>query len=582
MTDHLTHEQLLQYLDGELPKAAMRATSIHIQSCWGCRTELERLHEDIGIIHDAQKQVLLPGLPPPPRPWPRLEPLLVAAQAPELMSWRRISLLIDLMRRPVPVLTVLAGLFAACALLWLNPGSVSAKEILRRVSAADAQRLAPPPERYIRQKVKVTKAEHGFGSTHTGEVDSWRSAKGIYWRLADEDAAAADLQRRYEDENVRDLPLSPAAYQLWSTQTQMDGRVSRNADTVDVNFSGVRHPGPGAVQNVSFRLRSADWHVTWMKLDFEDAQFEISEEDLTVLSKSDVPIDVLARLEPFTARPEARVLSARIAEPTIVESPTRLSPSADEVEMDVRFTLHQIGADLGEPIEVASESSSNTTVVRAWGTSPARQELLRQLLEDRPNVRLELQPPTIAVSAGDLQPAQPVTAAPPLGDSALRPDEKRLAKWFGSSASQEQFARYLLATSTDLLARLYALKQLADRWPPNSESNLTEEPRAKLAAMIRDDSRSAAQRCVELRLMAKPLLDEFAPTSKTAVPRVALRDWQDLTRQSLEEAKDADRLLRSLFTTSDTAMALNEALPILQQKLADAEAGVSAVLSSKP
>jgi hypothetical protein len=591
MTDHLTQEQLLQYLDGELPRAAMQTAGIHIQSCWACRTELERLQEDIGTIHDAQKQVLLPGLPPPPRPWPRLEPRLVAAQAPGLLSWRRFGLLLDPMRRPMPALTVLAGLFAVWALLWLNPAYASAKEILRRVSQADAQRMTPSPEHFVRQKVKVAKAKHGSPSKQTGEVNSWRSARGVYWQLAESDVAATDLQKRYRDQHVADLPLSAASYQSWSRKTNAEGQVFREAEAIDVNFVALRQPGAEGLQKVSFRVRPADWHVTGMGLDFGDAQFEISEEDLTVLPKSDVPLDVLARLDPSTPKQEAQTLSARIVEPATpgmppAIPPARLSTNPDDTEMDVRFTLHQIGADLGEPIEVARESSSSTsTVVRAWGASPERQALLRQLLEDKQDVRLELQPPpggaALPVQVGGSLPAPQSMSAPDSRQAARRPDDERLAKWFGNSATQEDFTRSVLATSTDLLSRLFALKQLADRWAPKSESGLTEEAKAKLAAMILDHARAAAQRCSELRLMVKPLLGEFAPTSVEGRSPTVQRNWQDSTAQSIEAAKDADRLLRSLFTTSAAGVTLEEALPIIQQKLINAEAGISSMLSSK-
>jgi hypothetical protein len=64
-------------------------------------------------------------------------------------------------------------------------------------------------------------------------------------------------------------------------------------------------------------------------------------------------------------------------------------------------------------------------------------------------------------------------------------------------------------------------------------------------------------------------------------PPAVQRNWQDSAAQSVETAKDADRLLMSLFTTSAASVTLDEALPIIQQKLINAEAGVSSVLSSK-
>ena len=72
MTDHVTREGLLHYVDGELSRSAIAETKEHLQSCWSCRVELDRLEKDIGVILDAHNQVFMPSLPDPPQPWPRM------------------------------------------------------------------------------------------------------------------------------------------------------------------------------------------------------------------------------------------------------------------------------------------------------------------------------------------------------------------------------------------------------------------------------------------------------------------------------------------------------------------------------
>jgi len=78
-TGHLTQEQLLRYLDGELSQSAARNAQSHLRACCSCQAEVDRLKEQIAAILEAQATVIGPSLPPPPSPWPRLEPRLEKA-----------------------------------------------------------------------------------------------------------------------------------------------------------------------------------------------------------------------------------------------------------------------------------------------------------------------------------------------------------------------------------------------------------------------------------------------------------------------------------------------------------------------
>ena len=80
MTNHSSPEQLLRYLDGELSSSAMRKTAAHLQACWSCQVELDRLKQHIALIVDAEAEVFGPSLPSPPKPWPRIEPRLEKAR----------------------------------------------------------------------------------------------------------------------------------------------------------------------------------------------------------------------------------------------------------------------------------------------------------------------------------------------------------------------------------------------------------------------------------------------------------------------------------------------------------------------
>jgi anti-sigma factor RsiW len=76
MNNHLTTQQMLTYIDGELSKSEMGLTEEHLHSCWTCLTEVERLKNGIVTILDAYNEHFAPALPPSPRPWPNFQVLL--------------------------------------------------------------------------------------------------------------------------------------------------------------------------------------------------------------------------------------------------------------------------------------------------------------------------------------------------------------------------------------------------------------------------------------------------------------------------------------------------------------------------
>jgi hypothetical protein len=584
MIEHLSRADLLQYVDGELPKSVMRAVSDHLQSCWACRTELGRLQEDIATIHEAETQVLLPGLPPPPLPWERLDRKIassLAAAKPTAGGTRWSGGRSRFLRPAVAAATVLAVMGVIAELLWVTP-VLSATEILRRVSEAEAHRLAAPAsEPFIDQTLRVTEKRPLAGG-ESGRVEYWRSPKSAFWQFARSDSVAADLKERYHREHIAGLPLSSVSYRAWSAKTNVDGRVSREDGWIDVTFTAVGRVRSGSPREVSLRVRPQDWHITRMYLRFSDVQFEVSELDLLALSEAEVPPDVLSHLEPVARAEEPKVPVYRTPRPARHIAPAEdlaHAPSPDDTEMNVRFVLHQIGADLGEPVQVLT-TPGGQVVVQAWGTSAGRRRLIRQLLQDDPHVSVELDPPP---DADSLEGVVPLPAASPPAvstGSAARRDDVRLSKWFGSSAAEADFAHSVLAASTDLLARLYAMKQLADRWPPEPEARLSGRARQELGAMIADDAGSASQRCTELRLMIDALARDLGPAGETP-PEEQQGPWQNAAVDGLDAAKQADLALRSILTTSNEPMPLDQALPYIRRRLSTAAADIRFIAVSR-
>src|SRR5262252_5921516 len=66
---HHENEQLLRYVDGELPSRAAGKVRRHLEACWECRAEREQLESTAAECVSYRKDILQRYLPSPPAPW---------------------------------------------------------------------------------------------------------------------------------------------------------------------------------------------------------------------------------------------------------------------------------------------------------------------------------------------------------------------------------------------------------------------------------------------------------------------------------------------------------------------------------
>ena len=209
-----------------------------------------------------------------------------------------------------------------------------------------------------------------------------------------------------------------------------------------------RHPGDNPPTEESQRneitkaelvVRTADWHPVEAHLLVNDREYEIAELDYKVLPLSEVDAAVFA--EP--PAPVERVAAPR----PVLEPPVPPQPDPEETEMAVRHGLHQLDADLGEPIEI-SYGSQGKVIVDASGVAPELQAKLQQQLAPIPNARLEVdRPPSPrceACPAPTQETQETLVQVPTTALSiapVVNPNEKRLEEIFGDPHAQESFTR---------------------------------------------------------------------------------------------------------------------------------------------
>jgi hypothetical protein len=568
VTEHLTHDQLLQYIDGELKRSAARRVKEHLQACWSCRTALERLKEDIGTIFDAQNHLLLRGFPAPPHPWPRLEGRLASSDLAHHVSRRRGAPALRFLCRP-SYGAVAASVLLIAALIWLAPSSLSAKEVLLKISQADMRRFTNTPGNFIRQRVVIKRTDHHTSGVHQGNVEVWHGSTGNYWKFSERDEVASALQELFRNEHMpNEIPLSAASYRVWSDQAPSKARVLRGFDGGTILLSASVQ-GLDSMDRVSLRVRSADWWVTSLELHLTSADFEVSEKDFSVVSRANVPLDVLARLEPHTAVIAHKGLRSTPLT-TVAPRTTPVAVNVEDVEMQVREALHAIKADLGEPIDIVNEVPDRTTVILRLD-SGARLEEVRQALANIAHVE-------VRSVFGDVPPLLVAPSGGPVRDPSAKKlsvpnnqEDERLTHWFGSSDAKETFTRSALNSSTALLSHLYALKELADRWPSPTETKLSSYARQTLENIVRDHARSALDECTHLKTALEPMFEVFATGESNAAVHAISPDWRVSAATGLASGRAGDDSLRSVLTTSDTPASLDRALPVVRRRLQETE-----------
>lgn len=490
---HASDEQLLRYADGELPAREAAQVRQHLEACWQCRAGLTEIQDVIGRCVRYRKDVLESALPPPPRPWGDIyrqfdEIELTAARASWLDRFRSFL-------RPtrwVPV-AVAVALLCGVYVRFRETPSVHAAELLRKAVAAAES--SPQTKRRIQirtRKHRITRVLNGR-ETASATAPS-KEIQGLF-ELA-----------RYSWED----PLSARSFQLWRQQ------LNQHKDEV-VDIEGGHRirtsTDGGALAEATLTLKGQDLEAVEGTLRFRNAEFV----EITQLPpEPDLPAPLVASVQPPPALPAVA--------PTVPQPVAPPAASASD-EIQVLARLHQLGADLGEPIEVTRQSGR--VLVSGVGIAATRQREIAEALESMPQVEFRFTDPAAPPTAPSGPAPQPATA-PPAAHSSL---EKAL----GQSASE------LLDASDALMARAYALRRLAERFPAAREMELGAEERRTLAQLRVEHSAALAARANELQRLLTPVLPGSRPAP--ARPPALPSGWQPAAESLFQSARVVERLL---------------------------------------
>jgi hypothetical protein len=200
-----------------------------------------------------------------------------------------------------------------------------------------------------------------------------------------------------------------------------------------------------------------------------------------------------------------------------------------------------LGADLGEPVEVTRDGGR--ILVTGIGVTPQLGEQIHDELVGMPRVSVRLSDPVAA----------PVeTPGRPFESVALRPEiarlQTRLENQFGGRAGLEQFTDEVLGAGDELMSRVHALRRLAERFSPDTESQLARDEAQLLGKLRREHAVAVAGLALALEERTRPALVALGAAPLPEAHTVAgTGSWQAATEELFRDARAAESMLAAML-----------------------------------
>lgn len=588
---HPSDDELLLNVDGELGRKEAERLRTHLEACWSCRVRSEKIQETISGFIDYRNKVLKPALEPP-QSWrmfdAKLSRVVEESGKRSLLTLVRESLE-KLFSAPRLAVALASSLCVALLLVALLPRSttVSASELLQQAAVAEAQQIRAVTQPVVYQKLAVRRISPTPSPDHSATLEIWRDTTNSRVRqtvgggpqvsgggeeevsdsitnpqLQAPGAQPAPPSAGFVPAVVAELkdvfltnhmdwqqPLSPISFQAWRIsleQKHEEVQESALAGGLKVLTLKTIPKAPvaiGAIAEVDLVVRAEDWHPVsqYLRVRAEEGEREY---ELTEIAFQVVSLDAIGPFV-FAEPPVAPIVPATPA--SVVSS----SPSAAELaaaEMEARSALHDVGADLGEPIEIVRTPSGEVEVRGLAETAERKQELLTAL-QDIPLVTVTIQtieeaqeaelkapvaslpsPPEASTARTAPEPIPPAPAPLPFATeevvaSGRLPIQEELEQYFaarrrsdGSTEAERagvrlditEFSNKVLALCEGTLSEAWALRRLAERYSGEELAQFNPQSQWQLESLVRDHIRAMRERIEGAHALLRPVLLSMA------------------------------------------------------------------------
>jgi hypothetical protein len=404
--------------------------------------------------------------------------------------------------------------------------AVEASALLRRAVAAET--LRPAALRAIRIHTASFEFSRSVGTRTTAQAPMPASVESLF----------AEAHYNAED------PLSARSYRDWhdGLAGERDDPVSTIPDPQAPAQSCYRiHTvaATGDVAGATLLLSTGDLHPVEGRLEFRDQKW------IEFTEMMEPPAGGGTNTAEHVEDPVRPVVPSRPA--AVV--PGASASISDQIE--VLSELHQIGADLGDPVEVSL--SGGKVVVGGVGVSPRIQRRIHEDLDSRPNVSVQFWEPQAL-------PADHVTGTQSAASSPVGTVQTRLEDQLGGRAEFQRFSATVLKSNETVMSRAYALRNLAEKFPVEIESGLSANDRRVLRDMLRDHVSQLSKQVSDVQSLLVPSLTAIGATVQARRPAEGTA-WQSSVEDVLRASQLVEVRLSALLGVTPGQNSTSTQLP---------------------
>ena len=514
------HENdLLRYVDGELPFRATARVRSHLEACWQCREEREQLETIVAECVRYRKDLLQRYLPSPPAPWADIYQGFAGIDASmEPGIFHRLRHIVEW-----PAQDVRRWAVAAIALLVLwgvfyrfrQTPRVEAAELLQKaVAAADSSPVKVRRIQIRTRQQSITRLVGPHVAINAADHQTASSLQGLFL------AAHFDW----------DDPLSAKAFQSWRNQLS-----DKHDDVVPEHERYLVRTGThtGTLASATLTLRARDLGPVEERLEFRNQDWV----EITALNDEPAPVPggIVAPVEHRAAAPALEPAAPSAAPPTI-------PPAAATVgdELHVLAALHQLGADLGDPIEVSL--TGGKVLVSGIGIPAQRQQEITQALASTPRVVVQFSDAATPIA----QPQREAPVQAPI-TADVRALQARIAQQMGGRVYFDQLAAQVLDMNESMMSRAYALHRLAERFPASTEAELASDDVQLLRKLQQEHTAALRQQVFDIDRVLRPVLVSVSGRTRPDTSVTSSKAWQPATEDLFQSARNVEKLLAGMF-----------------------------------
>ncbi|MGC4056487.1 MAG: hypothetical protein QM757_47430 [Paludibaculum sp.] len=541
---HPSDGEWLRFADGEVTTREEKKMRAHLSACWQCRSALEETQRAVNECVQYREVVLKEGYPTPPEPWFDIyrEFDRIEEQAAARSWFARVSDWLTgawTLRRTsyAAIATTLIALLVWQS--WQLPAVQAASLLRRAVASAESK---PAKIRRIRIKTKSATLTRVIGTPLQAAQNKELQPIEALFRQANYD---------WDD------PLSAKTFQRW--RAQLPSKHDELTSTLDAAAPESRYhrirttTESGELLAASLTLRASDLEPTSGVLEFRNHE--------------PIEIQAVAADQQLAIGSTGIVSGANGLRPGAVPatSEAAVQPATLHDELLVFKALRGIGADLDQPLEVTRNGAA--VDVTGVGVPAERRQELHAALDSLPRVRLQFNEGGIPATPQQERHLSNIGSAT---SPEIEQLQGRLESVLGGRAAFISVADRALESSDDLMARMHALRRLAERYPTSIEAGMTGEERVLLAGLRHDHAAAILAQAATLQKMLGPALRKVAP-KVDARPAAALASgpWQSATEQLFQTSRQVDLLLAGTLAATPAARPVDSIPGDLLSRLAD-------------